>query len=218
MTANMPHSPTIDWQQETQKYDRPHRRLLEMARWLKALPQRRLLDVGCSTTALRRLLPPDFHYYGCDITDHARQSLEPGHFRQMDFNVNCDLQAFAQESIDVIHIGGVLEYLERPPELLQDLRRLVKLGSPMVLSIINFHGKKFSDAGCHHPGWIYKPSLPEFRQVLQQHGWQIKRQAAFLDKNGPRAKLTSWWANCLGVDHPWTRRRARQFILLALAA
>jgi SAM-dependent methyltransferase len=213
----MPQPPAMDWQQETQKYDRPHRRLREMARWLTALPQRRLLDVGCSTAALRRLLPADFHYHGCDITDHARHNLPPGHFLQKDFNVDCDLAAFAPARIDVIHIGGVLEYLERPAELLRELRRLVRRDCPMVLSMVNFQGRKFSAAAGHHAGWIWKPLLPELRQLLQQCGWRMRKQAAFLDKTGPRALLTTWWANRLGVDHSWTRRRARQFILLAVA-
>src|SRR5262245_60035585 len=111
-----------------------------MAQMLSKFPQRRLLDVGCSTAVLQRLLPADYDYYGCDVADHACQSLDADHFRQIDLNRSCDLSAFAGRGIAVIHVGGVLEYLECPDELVGELRRLVPRGSPLLLSIINFEG------------------------------------------------------------------------------
>ena len=82
-----------------------------------------MLDIGCSTAALRRLLPRDCDYYGCDVAPHAAGALAVDHFRQLDFNRSCDLAAFAGRGIDAIHLGGVLEYLARPAELLRSARR-----------------------------------------------------------------------------------------------
>src|SRR5438046_1055781 len=132
------------WQQETTLYSRPHPRLRTMARLLRRLPQRRLLDVGCSTAALRDLLPASFVYHGCDIADHARTKLPPGRFAQVDFNKSVDLSAFAGRGIDVVHVGGVLEYLERPGDLLRALHDLVPAGSPLVVSIINFESRRYA--------------------------------------------------------------------------
>jgi 2-polyprenyl-3-methyl-5-hydroxy-6-metoxy-1,4-benzoquinol methylase len=208
-------STSVDWQQETIRYDRPHPRLVRMAGLLARFPQRKLLDVGCSTAAMRRVLPPEFEYYGCDIADHAAAALGADRFRQIDFNQTCDLSAFAGRQIDLIHIGGVLEYLDRPCELLRALRELVGAGAGMVLSIINFEERRYRDPASHHPGWVFQPRLDELRQMLHEQGWQIEQQLAFFGRGEFRERLFGAAAACLGMDHRWVRHRARQFILTA---
>jgi len=207
----------VDWQKETKIYERPHPRLAAMAQVIRALPHRRILDAGCSTGTLETLLPRDFAYYGCDVTDHAQARLAPGRFRQIDFNRSSDLSAFAGEGIDMVHIGGVLEYLDRPQEFLRSTRQLVAGVGRLVVSIINFQSFMYRGPRNHHLGWIYKPVLEELRQALADTGWAIERQMPFF---GPR-RLGTWlanaWSERLGVDHPLTRRRAQQFILQARA-
>jgi SAM-dependent methyltransferase len=211
-------SQKVDWQQETWRYDQPHRRLAAMSRLLQNLPQRRILDVGCSTAALRRLLPADFDYYGCDIADHALATLGSDRFRQMDFNRDCDLSPFAGKRIEVVHLGGVLEYLHQPGNLLAGLRKLLPAGGAMILSIINFDAQSYQDRRTHHAGWIYRPSLRELRDLLAEQHWKIGKQHAFIGKPGLRHWSRERTANLLGVDHPWTRRHARQFLLTTTAA
>src|SRR5262245_10419139 len=94
------------WEKETLKYQVAHFRLRFVARLLRKLPQRRLLDLGCSGAALKSLLGPHFSYYGCDIASWARQVLGPEFFQQIDFNREYDLSRFAPRQIDVVHIGG----------------------------------------------------------------------------------------------------------------
>ena len=207
----------VDWQQETKRYDAPHPRLELCARLLRRHRERRLLDVGCSTATLKRHLPGDYEYYGCDVSDHARVALGK-RFQQIDLNRTCDFSHFAGEGIDVIHIGGVLEYLQRPEELFRGLRALVERSAPVVLSIINFEAACYADAAKHHPGWIFKPRLEELRTMLKDEGWRVERQLPFVGKRRLRDSLFRLAATRLGIDHPWTRRRARQFILLARAA
>ncbi len=205
------------WQHETTLYSRPHPRLRTMARLLRRLPQRGLLDVGCSTAALRDLLPASFAYYGCDIADHARAKLPPGHFAQVDFNKAVDLSAFVGQGIDVVHIGGVLEYLERPGDLLRRLHSLVPAGSPLVVSIINFECKRHAQPRSWHPNWVYRPRLPELRDLLRRTGWDVQRQLPLRGKGTVVDWLFQWWWAKAGCDHPQTRKHARQFILLARA-
>ena len=88
--ANQP----IDWQVETQLYDRPHPRLAMMAGLLAALPQRRLLDIGCGTARLKQLLPADFDYFGCDVTDHAARVLAHRSFSAARLQPDLRLVAF----------------------------------------------------------------------------------------------------------------------------
>lgn len=207
----------VDWQQETRRYDRPHPRLKQMADALAACPQRRLLDVGCSTATLRRLLPADFDYYGCDVADHAARILPDGHFVRQDLNRYGDLSCFRRRGIDCVHIGGVVEYLERPGELLRELQRLVPSGAPLVCSIINFQSTRYADAAKHHPGWIFRPTLEEFRALLRDSGWNIVRETAFLGRSGLRGWWFRRWTDFCGIDHPRTRAAAEQFILQATA-
>jgi SAM-dependent methyltransferase len=205
------------WQKETTLYDTPHLRLRIMARWLRELPQRRLLDIGCSTARLHSLLPDDYRYFGCDIADHARRHLPTGHFLQMDLNQTCDFSAFAHQGIDVIHIGGVLEYLQRPGPVLRALRDLVAGDSPMVLSVINFAARRYAQAAAHHPAWVFKPRLEEFVTLLGNEGWAVERVLPFLNKKGLGNWWFQFWTKRLGADAPWIHKRARQFILLARA-
>ena len=205
------------WQKETTLYEAPHLRLQVMARWLRKLPERSLLDVGCSTARLQSLLPVDFRYFGCDISDHARTRLPQGHFAQLDFNNAYDFSVFTQQGIDVVHIGGVLEYLSHPGELLRKLHNLVPRNSPLVLSMINFASKRYLQTAAHHPAWIFKPRLEGFLALLEEHGWSVERMLPFLGKGGPK----NWWfqhkAKRLGPYEPWIQLQARQFILLARA-
>lgn len=206
------------WAEESTVYWKPHPRLRFMANILCRLPQRRLLDLGCSGAALRDLLPVSFSYFGCDITDEARRRLPDGHFLQRDFNDSPDLSFFADKHIDVIHVGGVLEYLREPHELLVEARKLVTPGSPLVLSIINFESTHYADPRTHHPRWIYRPNLDSFIHLFGANGWNAARIWPFTEKCALKQLWLRCCANLLGARHSAIRRRARQFILLARAA
>ena len=205
------------WQRETLRYDRPHPRLVITAQMLRSLPQRRVLDVGCSTAMLSRVLPRDFEYYGCDVTDHASALLPPQHFKQVDLNASADLTAFDNRQIELVHVGGVLEYLRRPDELLASARRLVGSGGRLLTTIINFQSAGYQDSSKHHPAWVYKPTLAELRRAMTAAGWKVTSQRPFFAKSGIRGRVAEVIATSLGPNHPWTQRRAEQFILLAQA-
>lgn len=205
------------WAQESLLYWQPHARLRFMAKILNRLPQRRLLDLGCSGGALRDLLPASFTYFGCDITNEASQRLPSGHFLQRDFNESADLSFFADQGIDVIHVGGVLEYLREPVQLLVAARNLVPAGAPLVLSMINFEGAHYSEPRTHHAKWIYRPGLDALLRMLSDTCWRVERIWPFAEKRGLKKTWFQGWAKVLGPTHPWTRRWARQLILLARA-
>jgi SAM-dependent methyltransferase len=209
---------SVDWNAETLRYDRPHPRLRLMARMLAAQPQRRLLDLGCSTATMRRLLPADFVYHGADVATHAGRTLDAVHFQQVDFNRNCDLSAFADRRIDVLHAGGLLEYLSRPAELLSSARDLVPPGAPFVLSIINFQSRRMRRDRSHHPGWIFKPALEELLALLTAERWSVERALPFADRGGWRRWSFRLRAGLYRPDHPWLLAHADQFVLLARAA
>jgi SAM-dependent methyltransferase len=210
--------PPVRWHQETKLYDRAHPRLVRMARQLRKLPGNRILDVGCSTGILGRVLGPGYEYYGCDITDHAEQQLPPGRFLQVDFNESCDLTYFRGRGIELAHLGGVLEYLKTPGRMLESLRELLGDRGHLVASIVNFHGDCYSAADAQPPGWIYRPSLAELRGLLAQSGWQTVEVVPILAKDALRDLLFAGACFALGTQHAWVRQQTRQFVLTARAA
>jgi SAM-dependent methyltransferase len=204
---------STDWTRDALLFDKPHERLRLMARLLAKQPQRRVLDVGCSTGVLQSLLPSDFDYYGCDLTTHAALRLKPDHFRRVDLNGE-GLTGLAAWKIDIINMSGVLEYLRDPGRILRQARALVPARAPLVLSILNFESAYWSRPGKCHPTTVYRPSLEELRQLLRECGWRSEREIAFR----PRRKLSMWLANRLGAQHSWTRRWCEQFVVVAKAA
>jgi len=205
------------WQVETTLYRRPHPRLARMAELLTQESVHCVLDIGCSTATLQSLLPADVNYYGCDVTDHARSLLPPGHFEQLDLNENCDLSAFETVELDAIHIGGVFEYLQDPGKLLRCARGMVPAGRPLVTSITNFAAERYQRSQDQHRWWIYKPSLDEFRTLLAETGWEVIQLEAFLDRQGPRQWLFNARRRWLEPTHPALSRTALQYLFVARA-
>ena len=207
---------TTDWRKDTLLFAKPHERLCLIARLLAEQPQRRLLDVGCSTGILGSLLPPDFDYHGCDMADYAAAVLGPERFRTVDLNGE-GLSALSDWEIDAISMSGVLEYMHDPGRILRQARERVAAGSLLVASLLNFQSGRWSKVGRCHPTTVYKPSLEEFRELLSRCGWQVTRQVPFLPAQKWRRKWRLLLARWLGVDHWWTRRTCWQFILVATA-
>lgn len=59
------------WSTENLKYESPHFRMRKVARIVSRLAGTReydLLDVGCGPGTLQRLMPPNVHYHGIDIS------------------------------------------------------------------------------------------------------------------------------------------------------
>jgi predicted TPR repeat methyltransferase len=207
---------STDWSRDTLLFDKPHDRLRLMARLLAKHPLRRLLDVGCSTGVLRSLLPADFDYHGCDLAPHAALRLPPDRFRQVDLN-GAGLTTPSDWKIDIIHMGGVLEYMREPGRILRQARALVAQRGALVLSIVNFRCGYWSPRRCH-PTTVYRPSLDELLQLLDECGWRTKRIVAFRpSKRWPR-RLGMWLAQRLGAQHPWTQRWCHQYIVVTEAA
>lgn len=205
------------WAEEAMIYSKAHPRLRLIAKLLSRQRQRQLLDIGCSSATLKQLLPADFDYYGCDITRLAEAQLPPGHFLQADFNTGVDLSQFQQQQIDCLHIGGVLEYLHRPKELLQAARQLVPVHTPLLITLINFEGNRFRSPSRHHEAWVYKPTTAALQSDLEQSGFRLRRIYPFTERQGWRGFGFYRIANMLGPSHPWVKFQSRQFIYRTVA-
>jgi SAM-dependent methyltransferase len=124
------------WSTENLKYEKPHFRMRKMARMISRLAADReydLLDVGCGPGTLQRLMPPNVHYHGVDISipvpaDNLLEAdiLEaPIDFRGMGF--------------DFVVAQGMFEYVgEHQSKKFAEIAGLLKRGGRFVLTYQNF--------------------------------------------------------------------------------
>ncbi len=208
--------PATDWKTETLAYNWVHPRLVAMSRLAQGLPGRRLLDVGCSAGTFGRLLP-GFEYFGCDVAEHARAELKPGHFEQLDLNGGGDVSVFADRGIDTVNIGGVLEYIAAPGELLAKLARIVRPGGYLVLSMVNFEADRYVPPATHHADWKYKPRLEDLLKVVEAASWDVQRVIPFVGPSGWRTPFLRMRLRSRGPNHRWTRKTAWLFFVVARA-
>jgi len=122
----------VRWTGEHLRYDIPHLRLRQVAELVRTKSPRRILDIGCATGHLRRLLP-EVEYVGCDFA-------APVHPSDFEFH-SCDLN---QEGLpghlsgfDVIVCSGILEYLNTLQSTLRDIGRRLQPSGSFVCTYFN---------------------------------------------------------------------------------
>ncbi len=97
-------------------------------------PVRRVLDVGCGTGDLGRFRPdPGVEVCGVDIDEGAVRSAAEHERAQV-----CDLEGrlpFEDAFFDAVLAKDILEHLARPWETLQEIRRVLKRGGALVVSV-----------------------------------------------------------------------------------
>lgn len=111
-----------------------HAAMLEM---LSALPPSRILDLGCSGG----LFAERARKAGHEVT--GVDALEvPGVRDRTDHFFVADLDAGVPEEVgdgyDVVVAGDIIEHLTRPVEMLKDIRRVLRPGGQLLLSVPNF--------------------------------------------------------------------------------
>ncbi len=155
-----------------------------------------LLDVGPTpfTLYLRQRFP-DARVHAVDKTDHLRERFE----RQgVDFRT-CDLGGedslpFDDDTMDVIIFTEVLEHLFRPPtEVLSDMRRVLRPGGRLIISVPNIASLKkriamvlgrsplqdpdevMKRGWMHGYGHVHEYTRRELLTVLRRAGFRIDR-------------------------------------------
>jgi SAM-dependent methyltransferase len=124
------------WSTENLKYESPHFRMRKVARIVAQLAGPReydLLDVGCGPGTLQRLMPPNVHYHGIDISipEPADNLLEkdilqaPVDFRGMKF--------------DFVVAQGMFEYVgDYQAEKFAEIAGILVRDGKFVLTYQNF--------------------------------------------------------------------------------
>jgi len=108
----------------------------EEVRYLQALPQGRLLDVGCGSGAwLLFMRGLGWQVEGLDFDENAANVA-----RQRGLQIHCgslDTQNFPDEYFDAITLHHVIEHMPNPVGALVECRRILKKNGKLILSTPN---------------------------------------------------------------------------------
>lgn len=118
-------------------------------RFLYRLPERaRLLDVGCHDCNSVKIIlgkRPDLAVYGVDIEERrACREVLKGFARA---DLNRDRIGFEDESFDGLRVAHLLEHLENPAVLQEEIPRLLKKGGLVYLETPNDNSLKVPSFG-----------------------------------------------------------------------
>lgn len=151
------------WNEENQKFSRPHLRLEKSARIIRRIAGGRectLLDIGCGPAALMRLLPPNIHYYGVDIAIH-----DPAP-NLIEADILKTPIRFADKRFDIITAQGLFEYMgEFQSQKLAEIAALLNEDGKFVVSYWNYGHRNRQIYWAHSN----VQSLDQFRADLVRH-------------------------------------------------
>jgi len=135
-----------------------------------------ILDVGCGTGATVSLLE---HYGTVTAIDVSVQAIqyckEQGRSRLCQADGSC--LPFANESFDLVTALDLLEHLEDESEGLEGLRRVLKNGGRMLLSVpaFMFLWSDFDRFSGHHRRY----SKEELKRKVEQAGFEVTKLSYF---------------------------------------
>lgn len=111
-----------------------HAAMLEM---LGTLPPSRILDLGCSGGLFaERARAAGHHVTGVDAVEVPGVRERTDRFFVADLDAGIPAEAGGR--YDVVVAGDVIEHLRRPVEMLKDVRRVLRPGGQVLLSVPNF--------------------------------------------------------------------------------
>lgn len=159
------------WNGETWKYDVAHRRLRTVADVVLAEGGENVLDLGCSTGMLGRMLGPAYRYEGIDIapsvaTANERFTIRTGALDTAHFG----------GLHDVVVASGSLEYVSHFQRVLLKTRAALKPGGLAVLTLYNLaHIARGLGHGHRHRDWKFDARPDDLILALHEVGLRPTR-------------------------------------------
>jgi len=161
------------WQGETFKYDLAHRRMKAVVDIVLGEGGPTVLDVGCSTGQLGRMLGPVFDYTGVDVASSV--ATDEDRFRILTADLNTEPLPTG-EVFDTVVCSGSLEYLEDLPATLDALRARVRTGGLGVFTLFNLsHFARVVQSASRHPTWKFDDRPDELLLALAEAGFLPQR-------------------------------------------
>lgn len=165
---------------------------------LAAMPEStaplRIVDIGATLfSVFLRQRYPQHEFWCVDRDDVFRPRLIAAGFQHRICDLNCEKLPLADESFDLVIFTQILEHLYTPPSrVLTDIRRVLKPGGRLILSVPNFAAlhkrlklllgrqilpdpdQAFSGDGSGH---LHEYTLAEITRLLRRNGFRIERRA-----------------------------------------
>lgn len=142
-----------------------------------------LLELGCSTGALRAAMRermPALDYHGCDVSKSAVEAI--GDKQVVCVDLNHDPLPFAGRTFDGVVGSGILEYIHDVAGLLRQVRSRIRPGGWFITSYFNMHhvsrrlGRILRRPVFQHPLWVNQYALRHIRGLIRQSGFTILRE------------------------------------------
>ncbi len=168
----------------------------EIARCARVMRGGQLLDIGCGTMPYRSLFAVD-HYWGVEIWKRGLPLP-----RHSDVIYDGSRLPFKSSSLDHVLLSEVLEHVFEPRLLLAELRRVLRPGGFVLLTVPFLWDE-------HEQPYDYgRYSSFGLRYLLEQHGFEI----CYLGKNGTYltalAQMLSSYIYTISRAWPWPLRFA----------
>jgi polysaccharide pyruvyl transferase WcaK-like protein/glycosyltransferase involved in cell wall biosynthesis/SAM-dependent methyltransferase len=171
------------WQGETFKYDLAHRRMKAVVDIVLGESGPSVLDIGCSTGQLGRMLGPLFDYTGVDVAAAVATEQEGFRIRTADLNT---APIPTDDVFDTVVCSGSLEYLDDIPSVLSALRERVRPGGLGVFTLYNLsHFSRVVQRASRHPTWRFDERPDELMLALAEAGFAPQRILATSVGYGP---------------------------------
>ena len=178
-----------EWSSETFAYDVAHRRLRAVADAVLAEGGERVLDLGCSTGLLGRMLGPTYRYEGIDVSPHVAVDEERFSIR----TANLDEEWPVDGLFDVVTCSGSLEYVADLDATLGRIRGVLKAGGLAVVTLLNLSHISRAAGARRHPTWTFQARPDEFVLALLAAGLRPTRMvptsAGYGNSPGVRAEV-----------------------------
>lgn len=170
------------WDEETWRYDRPHRRLRAVVDTVLAeAPRGRVLDLGCSSGLLGRMLGRGYDYTGLDVAPSVAAE-EPGFVVK---TAGLDDAWPVEGPFDVVVASGSLEYVSDVEEVVRRARALLPVGGLAVLTLFNLAHVSRKAHAHRHMTWRFMERPDEFLLLLREVGLTPVRVFASSAGRGP---------------------------------
>ncbi len=174
------------WDGETWRFDLAHRRLRQVADIVVGEGGGAVLDLGCSTGLLGRMLGPAYEYHGLDIAPSVAA-------REQRFRVETGTidDWEPTRTYDVVVASGGLEYVDDLVATVAKIRGCLRDGGLAVLTLFNLaHFARAVTHGSRHPTWTLDARPDDFALMLREAGLRVQRVAATSVGYGPAPSVS----------------------------
>ncbi len=156
----------------------------------------RILDVGCGRgVLLAELADRGFEAHGFEISDTAAAGADPR--AQIRIADDLALARYPDGFFDEVIVWHVLEHLANPRETLLEIRRILRPGGRLAVSVPNFSSLQARWAGAAWfqldlPRHLFHFPLPALRQLMDGCGFDCVSEHHFSLRQNPFGWVQSW--------------------------